>query len=483
MSREALYVAVTRARIGGQLLVPAADSAEAREWLADALGRVGEHHAALDLLTDRLDTARGDARRGTGHGSELRGSAPAPTGADPAGDTTGRDRTAWELAAERARQTADEQRQRRDQLRPVLGTDTSPARRALAARRADLDRADQQLRTALARRNSAGQAQQAALAAFREADRHGTAAERPRVALRLAGTSRAEQQRLAAEHSAVGTEWQRQAEHDRAEAAAAHDTAWRAAQQAAGVPLRRDVDLRVHLTRVRAALTGPDAVRAADRADQQAFAQLGRDLDRLTEQAARLRPATRSEPGPLTRDVDADAEPAVRSHPAGGHARTYAGDQGEAPENVAPGEQDAAYRDVPDADRRRAAEQRAAQLADRIRAQRAGERPQANRGPEAARRGSPTRKGNQMHQRTRSHDRADQDERSAERPAATPPAGAEAQQLVDQSFPQPARSRVRPRKQAAGPAEPSPEVRAAEIRRRIERSRQHDRDQDRGLGR
>jgi conjugative relaxase-like TrwC/TraI family protein len=128
MSREALYVAMTRARDGGRLLVPAADPVEAGERLADALGRVGEHHAALDLLTDLLNTAREDTRQRPGLRSEPSGPTPAPTGADPAPDTTAPDRTAREVAAERARRTADELRQRRDQLRSVLGTDTSPAR-------------------------------------------------------------------------------------------------------------------------------------------------------------------------------------------------------------------------------------------------------------------------------------------------------------------------------------------------------------------
>ena len=76
MSREALYVAMTRARDGGRLLVPAADPVEAREQLADSLGRVGEHHAALDLLTDRLDTAREDPAETAAHRPERAGRGP-----------------------------------------------------------------------------------------------------------------------------------------------------------------------------------------------------------------------------------------------------------------------------------------------------------------------------------------------------------------------------------------------------------------------
>ena len=402
MTREGLYVALTRARGGGTVQVVAAGPDEAAGRLRDALGRVGEHQAALDLLAGQLDARRDErhTRAARERPEALRAPEPQQENAQDQRDRRAVDPTREQLAralrdatpdtlrraAEQARRLNEQRRaddhqrpqeQRRqeppsrqtprwwerpggrsparvlvisrslaereaaearaaaapakaraDELAAVLGTDASPGRRALAARRGHLQAAEAHL--AAAGRHAAAQraAEATRSAAYADYQQLTAEATRGRLTLRLHGTSRAEIGALAAERGRQAADWSAITAATAGRSAALH-AAWRACQHAAGHEPRGFTpdhgQVAAELRRLHAQLHSPDATRRADQADQQAHQRLAEVADRAAAYAAR--PARRA--AELGAEIQLRRDMPAADRAAEDHARADAERQAE----------------------------------------------------------------------------------------------------------------------------------------------------------
>jgi hypothetical protein len=304
MTRETLYVALSRARDGGRLYIAAEDRADALVQLRDALTRRGEQQAALDVLASHLDTRRDRTQRLTSadtppapaaslqpdrFGQPDRsepGAAPPSAAADPqplavphwrnrpAGDLTN-----LQLAADlghaqaRAQQEAAQAARRRaeaDQLGAVLGTADSPARQALSRRWDQLHIAEAHLAVADQHTSLSEHARRQASAARSEAEEASRLqTQHSALGLRFRGTSRAElRDRAAAARQRSAAWWEEADQQDRLARNAFHQACSTARQITDRDPGYMQWQVANTLQRVRAELSEPATIRAADRADQ-----------------------------------------------------------------------------------------------------------------------------------------------------------------------------------------------------------------------